>query len=66
MFRRLNLASRFDEDQRFVGEREGKKGVASPIGRLQPPAQVVRALDHVDGFVADDPLQDVGRPATTR
>src|SRR6185437_9110530 len=53
-----------DEDQRFIGQRRMKEGVATPIGRIDPRAQVIPIADRMYCLVADDLLEQVrrGRP----
>jgi hypothetical protein len=49
----------FHEDQRLVDHQRMEEGEAAPVGRRQPSAQIVPAVDRVHRLVADDLLEDV-------
>ena len=53
-----------DEDQRFIGQGGMEEGVAAPIRRIDPRAQVIPVADRMHRLVADDLLEQVrrGRP----
>ncbi len=49
------------EDQRLIDQRWVEKGVAAPVARIEPAAQIAPVLDLVHRLIADDLLQNVRR-----
>ena len=49
------------KDQRLIDQRGVKECVTAPIQRLKAAPQVIPPVYRMDRFVADDPLQYVGR-----